>query len=47
MVALFSKVYQKSSKIFFKKLEYSFLSESNKIENASLPYKIAISEVKY
>ena len=30
--------------IFFKKLEYRFLVESTKIENASFPYKTAISE---
>ena len=29
---------------FFKKLEYRFLVESTKIENASFPYKIVISE---
>ena len=29
---------------FFKKLEYSFLVESTKIENASFPYNTAISE---
>ena len=28
----------------FKKLEYCFLVESTKIENASFPYKTAISE---
>ena len=44
MVALFSKVYLKISKIFFKKLEYSFLSESNKRLkmhhfHAKLPYQ--------
>ena len=31
-------------KIFFEKLEYSFLVESTKIENASYPYKTTISE---
>ena len=31
-------------KTFFKKLEYSFLVESTKIENASFPYKPGISE---
>ena len=31
-------------KTFFKKLEYRFLVASTKIENASFPYKIAISE---
>ena len=31
-------------KIFFKKLEYRFLGGSTKIENASFPYKTAISE---
>ena len=33
------------TKTFFKKLEYRFLVESTKIENASFPYKTAISEV--
>ena len=32
------------TKTFFKKLEYYFLVESTKIENASFPYKTAISE---
>ena len=32
------------TKTFFKKLEYCFLVVSTKIENASLPYKTAISE---
>ena len=32
-------------KTFFKKLEYRFLVESTKIENASFPYKKAQSEV--
>ena len=31
-------------KTFFKKLEYSFLVESTKIEDASFPYKTTISE---
>ena len=31
-------------KTFFKKLEYRFLVERTKIENASLPYKTAPSE---
>ena len=31
-------------KTFFKKLEYRFLVQSSKIENASFPYKTAISE---
>ena len=31
-------------KTFFKKLEYRFLVESTKIENASFPYKTVISE---
>ena len=31
-------------KIFFKKLEHSFLVESTKIEKASYPYKTTISE---
>ena len=29
---------------FFKKLEYRFLAESTKIENARFPYKTAMSE---
>ena len=32
------------NKTFFKKLEYYFLVESTKIENASFPYKTTISE---
>ena len=32
------------TKTFFKKLEYGFLGESTKIENALFPYKRAISE---
>ena len=32
------------TKTFFKKLEYRFLVESTKIENASFPYKTAILE---
>ena len=32
------------TKNFFKKLEYVFLVESIKIENATLPYKTALSE---
>ena len=32
------------TKIFFKQLEYRFLVESTNIENASFPYKSAISE---
>ena len=32
------------TKTFFKKLEYAFLVESAKIENASFPYKTALSE---
>ena len=32
------------TKSFFEKLEYRFLVESTKIENASFPYKTAISE---
>ena len=32
------------TKTFFKNLEYRFLVESIKIENASFPYKTAISE---
>ena len=30
----------------FKKLEYRFLFESTKIENATFPYKTALSDVK-
>ena len=33
-------------KTFFKNLEYRFLVESTKTENASFPYKTAISEAK-
>ena len=33
------------TKTFFKNLEYRFLVESIKIENASFPYKTAISAV--
>ena len=32
------------TKTFFKKLEYHFLVESTKIENASFSYKTAVSE---
>ena len=32
------------TKTFFKKLEYRFLVESDKIEKVSFPYKTAISE---
>ena len=32
---------------FFKKLEYRLLDESTKIENASFPYKTAISEANF
>ena len=32
------------TKTFFQKLEYRFLVESSKIENALFPYKNAISE---
>ena len=32
------------TKTFFKRLGYRFLAESTKIENASFPYKTAISE---
>ena len=32
------------TKTFFKKLEYAFLVESAKIENASFPYKTALSQ---
>ena len=35
------------TKSFFKKLEYHFLVESTKIENASFPYKTAISDEAY
>ena len=31
------------SKTFFKKLEFCFLVESTKVENASFPYKTAVS----
>ena len=34
------------TRTFFKELEYSFLVESNKIENASSPSKTVISEAK-
>ena len=34
-------------KTFFKKLEYCFLVESAKIENASFPCKIALSEANF
>ena len=37
------KIFGKT-KTFFKKLEYRFLVESKKIENASFPYKTALSE---
>ena len=33
-----------SEKLFSKKLEHRFLVESTKIENASFPYKTAMSE---
>ena len=32
------------TKNFFKKLEYSFLIETNEIENASFPFKTALPE---
>ena len=32
------------TKTFFKKLEYGFLVESNRVENASFPYKSVISK---
>ena len=32
------------TRTYFKKLEYRFLAESTKIENASFPYKTALSE---
>ena len=35
------------TKTFLKKLEYLFFVESTKIENASLPYKTAISEANF
>ena len=35
---------KRKTKNFFKKLEYRFLVESTKIENASFPYKTTISE---
>ena len=31
-------------KTFFKKLEYSFLVQTTKIENTSFPFKTALSE---
>ena len=34
----------RKTKTFFKKLEYQFLVESVKIENATFPYKNALSE---
>ena len=38
----FEKVFWKTT--FFKKLEYRFLVESTKIENAPFPHKTAMSE---
>ena len=35
------------TKTFFEKLEYSFLVGSTKIENASFPYKTAMSEANF
>ena len=35
------------TKTFFKKLEYAFLVESTKVENASFPYETAISETSF
>ena len=35
------------TKTFFEKLEYRFLVESSKIENASFSYKTPISEAKF
>ena len=32
------------ARTFFKKLEYGFLVETNEIENASFPFKTALSE---
>ena len=37
-------MFSEKRKAFFKKLEYRFLAESTKIENASFPFKNAISE---
>ena len=39
------ETYFLENEIFFNKLVYRFLVESTKIENASFPYKTAISEV--
>ena len=39
----FKQIFWKT-KTFFKKLEYRFLVESTKTENASIPYKNSISE---
>ena len=33
-------------KIFFNKLEYCFLIDSTKVENAIFPYQSALSDVK-
>ena len=35
------------TKTFFKKLEYCFLVESNKVKNVIFPYKASLSEVKF
>ena len=43
----FSKQIFWKTKTSFKKLEYRFLVESTKIENASFPYKTAISEANF
>ena len=42
----FKQIFWKT-KTFFKKLEYSFLVENTKLENALFPCKTAISEAKY
>ena len=34
----------RKTRTFYKKLKYRFLAENTKIENASFPYKTAISE---
>ena len=38
------ELWNRKTKIFFKKLKYRFLVKNTKIENASFPYKNAISE---
>ena len=42
----FKQIFWKT-KTFFKKLEYRFLDESTKIENASFPYKSVMSETNF